>query len=174
MTIGEVQQMHVAKTGHVVDIGRLPRRGAPACQREACGRCRDQDLKKFAAIHVDLRLPAQTHRGPRLAVPGNLAGRARFAEMRRLTVVPALAGTQCRSSRRRNVSSLPSFPRKRESIGSLRNMDPRLRGDDASVSTRRDASRLALGRMHHLLTGDCGSINSAVTSLICCSVRIWL
>src|ERR1022692_2735437 len=53
-------------------------------------------------------------------------------------------------------------------------MDPRFRGDDASVANRGDASRLALGRMRHLLTGDSGSISSAVTSLSCCSFRIWL
>jgi hypothetical protein len=30
-------------------------------------------------------------------------------------------------------------------------MDPRLRGDDASVANRRDASRLLLGRMRHFV-----------------------
>jgi hypothetical protein len=73
---------------------------------------------------------------------------------------------------------LPSLPRKRESIVVLHevviadflftyrgrhsrgsgnplaiytNMDPRLRGDDASVANRRDASRLALRRMRHFV-----------------------
>ena len=112
MTIREVQQMHVAKARHVVDVGRVPRRGAMTCERETPGGCRGEDLKEFTAIHGNLPLSE--------------------------------------------------------------NQRPRLRGDDASVSNRRDASRLALGRMRHLLTGDCGSISSAVTSLICCSVRIWL
>src|SRR5450755_1703557 len=51
-------------------------------------------------------------------------------------------------------------------------MDPRFRGDDASVANRCNAARLALGRMRHLLTGDWGSISRAVTSFICCSVRM--
>jgi hypothetical protein len=55
MTIGEVQQMDVAETRHVVDVRCIPRRSATASEREACGGCRGEDFKEFAAIHVLLR-----------------------------------------------------------------------------------------------------------------------
>src|SRR5947209_5138598 len=57
MTIGEVQQMHVAKRRHIVDVRGASRRGATAGHGEARRGCRGENLKKFAAIHVDLRLP---------------------------------------------------------------------------------------------------------------------
>src|SRR5450755_1850608 len=51
-----------------------------------------------------------------------------------------------------------SFPRKREPSGVRRTtstlqttLDPRFRGDDASVTNRRDASRLALGWLRHFV-----------------------
>src|SRR6266568_647209 len=43
-----------------------------------------------------------------------------------------------------------SFPRKREpSVVAPKSLDPRFHGDDASVSDRCDASRLALGQTRH-------------------------
>ena len=93
MTIGEMQQMHVAEARHVVDV-----------------RARSAPLR----------------RGPPAESPRRMRRRRTCKNSRRFTRSPA----------------------------TLRVL-------------------LAHGS-RHLLTGDCGSISSAVTSLICCSVRILL
>src|ERR1700674_5492104 len=58
VTIGEMQQMHVAEARHIVDVGCVLRCGATTCQREARSGCRGEELQEFEAIHVDLRRSA--------------------------------------------------------------------------------------------------------------------
>src|SRR6266487_3343004 len=51
VTIGEMQQMHITETRHVVDVRRVLRRCTAARERKARGGCSGEDLHEFAAIH---------------------------------------------------------------------------------------------------------------------------
>ena len=64
---------------------------------------------------------------------------------------PHIAGGAGKDARRAYLS-LPSFPRRRESIGSERNLDPAFAGMTHPFPIAATPKRLALGRMRHILS----------------------